>query len=310
MRLLVTGASGFSGHHLVRYLASLEEGRPEVFGVIRSVPPATDDAEVSWVTADLTDPGQSARAVRGVEPDAVIHLAGLNRGCLRDLLEVNVLGTENVLDAVAREAPSARVLVVGSSAEYGYAGHAPVPEENPLRPVTPYGLSKAAQGLLALRYHAVRHLSVAVAVPFNLIGPGLPESFVAGRIVRQAQEIAGGRRSAMELVGLESRRDFVDVRDAAAAYWRLLAADGFEERIAGNRFNIGSGTARSIAEVVDLVRRLTGVGFDVRLQGMSEPDPVPAQAADTTRIRAAIGWFPELALDQSLRDMLAWTRPE
>ncbi len=302
MRVLVTGASGFTGRHMVDYLVSLPGVRPEIFGMSRSPPPG---AGTRWVQADLTDGASVARVVRDVLPDLVIHLAGLNRGSLRRLLEVNVIGTEQLLDAVLHEAPDARVLVVGSSAEYGYAGEAPIPENAPLRPVGPYGISKAAEDLLARRYHAVHDLSVAVAVPFNLVGPGLDESFVSSRIISQALEIVRGARSAIDLQGLDSKRDFVDVRDAVAAYWQILTADGFGEHIAGEKLNIGSGTVHSIAEVVDLVQRFLGAGFEIDLPAVCPPDPVPTQTADISRIRSLVGWSPRVPLEASIRDMIA-----
>ncbi|NLX50048.1 MAG: NAD-dependent epimerase/dehydratase family protein [Methanospirillum sp.] len=308
MRLLVTGASGFTGRHLLLRLAEPGCPCPEVVTAFRTIPQGTPGTGVTPVRGDLTDAGATVRMVREAAPGAVLHLAGLNAGPLRDLLEVNVAGTGNLLDAVVAEAPSARVLVVGSSSAYGFAGEAPVPETAPLRPAGPYGVSKAAQALLALRYHAVCRLPVAVAVPFNLVGPGQPESYVCGRIVAQALEVAEHRREEVELAGLGSRRDFVDVRDAVAAYLRLLLADGFDDRIAGRMFNVGSGSARSVGEVLEIAGRAVGTELPVRLPDEIPPDPVPSQAADTSRIRETVGWAPAIALETSIRDMVAHAR--
>jgi GDP-4-dehydro-6-deoxy-D-mannose reductase len=304
MRVLVTGASGFSGRHMIHHLASPSGEGPEIFGLIRSSS-LQDENGMIPVKADLMDRDQVARLVHDVAPDIVIHLAGLNRGPLKDLLEVNVVGTEHLLDAILHLVPEARVLVVGSSAEYGYAGEEPVRETAPLHPVSPYGISKAAQDLLAIRYHSVYNLSVAIAVPFNLIGPGLPDSFVTSRIISQAMEIVGGKRSTIDLLGLASRRDFVDVRDAVAAYWQIASADGYEERIAGEKINIGSGTAHSIAEVLDLVRRILGAEFAVKIPEKSPLDAIPTQIADINRMRKLVGWSPRITLETSIRDMLA-----
>lgn len=305
MRVLVTGASGFSGRHMIRHLASLPGERPEIFGVYRSTPLRSEEGAIP-VDADLVNRDRTAQVVRDVAPDVVVHLAGLNRGSLQELLEVNVIGTDHLLDAVLHEAPGARILVIGSSAEYGYAGPGPVPETAPFRPVSPYGVSKAAEELLALRYHRVHSLAVAVGVPFNLVGPGLPESFVCSRIVRQVLEIVGGERSTMDLNGLDSRRDFLDVRDAVAAYWQLLTVGGFGERVAGEKFNIGSGTDHSIAEVLEIVRRLTGQKLEVRLPANVSPDHIPAQTADIRRVSGCIAWSPRFSLEASIRDMLAY----
>lgn len=303
MRVLVTGASGFTGRHMLSHLSSAQRGSLEIFGTCRSAAPPPGDGVV-WAPMDLLDRAGVAGVVRDLSPDLVVHLAGLNRGPLDDLLQANVTGAGNLLDAVLREAPDARVLVVGSSAAYGYAGEGPIGEDAPLRPVTPYGVSKAAQALLALSYHALYGLPVAVAVPFNLIGPGLPVSFVGGRIVEQALEVSRGERSAIELRGIDSRRDFVDVRDAAAAYLAILNADRFEERVAGRRINVGSGTSRSVSDLLEVVRRTLGGRIRVELPECPLPDPVPTQTADIGRIRSLTGWSPRIAFDTSVRDML------
>lgn len=303
MRVFVTGASGFSGRHMIRHLSSLPGERPEIFGGYRSSPHPPLDGAIP-VEADLMSRDQTTRAVRDVAPDLVIHLAGLNRGSLQELLEVNVIGTEHLLDAVRDEAPCARTLVIGSSAEYGYAGEGPVPETAPLRPVGPYGISKAAEELLALKYHRVHNLSVAVAIPFNLVGPGLPESFVCSRIIGQAIEIMAGERCVIDLARVDSRRDFVDVRDAVAAYWQLLTIEGFDEQCAGKKFNIGSGADRSIEEVVNFVRQIIGDNYAVNLPAFSPPEHIPTQIADITRIHDLAGWTPRYTLERSIRDML------
>jgi GDP-4-dehydro-6-deoxy-D-mannose reductase len=308
MRVLVTGASGFTGRHVLRHIASVPGGPHEIVGTCRSAAPSHGDGVV-WAPADLLDREGVAGLVRDLPPDLVVHLAGLNRGPLDDLLRANVVGTEHLLDAVLREAPGARVLVVGSSAEYGYAGDGPIGEDAPLRPVTPYGVSKAAQSLLALSYHARYGLPVAVAVSFNLIGPGLPASFVGGRIVAQALEVSRGERAAVELRGTDSRRDFVDVRDAAAAYLAILCADRFDERVAGQRVNVGSGVSRSVAELLEVVCRALGGRIGVALPGCPPPDPVPAQTAAIGRIQALAGWSPGIAFETSIRDMLRGSTP-
>jgi GDP-4-dehydro-6-deoxy-D-mannose reductase len=270
-----------------------------IFDAIRRTPRTAqrDEYEITSSIQILIDDGYPVYPAEIVSTDINLTIAS-------DLLRANVTGTGNLLDAVLREAPGARVLVVGSSAEYGYAGTDPIGEGAPLRPVTPYGVSKAAQTLLALSYHALYGLPVAVAVPFNLVGPGLPASFVGGRIVAQALEVSRGERSAVELRGIDARRDFVDVRDAAAAYLAVLCADRFEERVAGQKVNVGSGTSRSVAELLEVVRRVLGTPIRVELPESPSPDPVPAQTADIGRIMDLTGWSPRIAFETSVRDML------
>ena len=176
--------------------------------------------------------------------------------------------------------------------------------------MSPYGISKAAEGLLAIGYHTVHNLPVAVAVPFNLIGPGLPESFVSSRIVRQAMEIVNGERSAIDLRGLDSRRDFVDVRDAVAAYWQIVSADGYEERIAGAKINVRLGDRSLDHGRTGPCSTVPWGRVDVQPAAQSLPDPIPAQTADITRDqeRDFVGWSPRIPLETSIRDMLAHSK--
>jgi len=170
MKILVTGASGFTGHYMVDYLLALPGSDLEIFGLYKTHVPS-DRNGCRYIQGDLCNRDETRALIRSVSPDAVLHLAGINRGTLHDLLRINVLGTQNLLDAVVQERPDCRVLVVGSSAEYGYAGSDPIAEDAPLRPVGAYGISKVAEDLLARSYASVHKLNVAVVRPFNLIRP-------------------------------------------------------------------------------------------------------------------------------------------
>jgi len=307
MKVLVTGASGFSGRHMIRYMASLQEDVPEIYGLYRSTMPERIPG-CTYIRGDLKNRNQIAALVRHITPDAIIHLAGLNQGTLEDLLIANVIGTENLLESAREEKPDTRVLVIGSSAEYGFSGEGPIPETAPLRPVGNYGVSKAAEDLLAMRYAAAYNLPISVARPFNLVGPGQPPAFVCGRIVAQAVEIESGRRTGMELAGLDARRDFVDVRDAARAYWMLIAHEAFAERCAGKAFNVGSGRDTSVAEVLRCVEAIAGTRYEVALPPSLPAELVPTQRSDNTVIEKETGWEPEIPLRRSLEDMILDTR--
>jgi GDP-4-dehydro-6-deoxy-D-mannose reductase len=296
-RSLVTGASGFVGRHLAAHLT--ERGH-EVHGFGRRQPSGWDGP---WHAGDLGDPRRLRAVVAQAEPDFVFHLAGLMRGELEELLAVNVVGTEQLLAAVRAERPEARVLVAGSAAEYGLAheDELPITEHQPLRPVSPYGVAKVAQSLLAAQAALRQGLVVVRTRSFNLTGPGEPETLVCAAFARQLVEVERRTRAPILRVGnLESLRDFVDVRDAVRAY-ALVAESG----TSGAVYNVASGRAVAIEDVLERLRALSGV--DARIE--EEPArrvvlDVPAQRGDATRLRVELGWTAEVDLETSLADLL------
>jgi GDP-4-dehydro-6-deoxy-D-mannose reductase len=283
-RALVTGAGGFVGSHLVR---DLQENGFDVTAVGRS-------------SGDVTDPQAIRRLVGEARPTHVFHLAGVREGPLDELLRVNVCGTVNTLEAVAVEAPDARVVVVGSAAEYGETTRDPVDEDHPLRPVTDYGVVKAAQGLAAAAVGARRALHVTRVRLFNLLGPGEPTSFVASAIAARIAAIqAGAERPPLRTGDLTTRRDFVDVRDAVRAL-RVVAARGE----AGAVYNVCSGRATLVGELVEQLLDLAGL--DIAVDSVPEPAAanVRGHAGNAERLRVATGWQPERSLHDSLADVL------
>lgn len=303
MKVLVTGASGFTGHYLIKHLLPLFDDEPQIWGISRSVPQISHPG-CTHLQADLSQMDQIDTVIKRVSPDAIIHLAGLNQGTLNELLQANVVNTENLLDAVRKGSPDARVLVVGSSAEYGYAGDLPIKEDAPLHPIGAYGISKVAEDLLAIRYNIAHGLRVAVARPFNLIGPGQPDSFACGRLTYQAAEIRDGQREIFELSGGDARRDFVDVRDAVDAYWRLISHENFEKKVAGLAFNIGSGRSYSVSEVIKEISVIIGRSHPVNMPESPLRELVPVQIADNTLIEKETGWRPSIPINYSLKEMI------
>jgi GDP-4-dehydro-6-deoxy-D-mannose reductase len=302
MKVLVTGASGFTGQQMIRHL--LEKDGLTVTGLVRKLPPLFFGDNFSCVGADLLDRARLFDVLSTVRPDRIIHLAGLNHGSLKELLDVNEAGTRNLLDAAFKTNPECRVLVIGSSAAYGNAGNDPVTEDTPLRPLGDYGVSKAAQDTLALKHHASCGSRVSVARPFNLVGPGQPPSFICGRIVQQVIEIEHGQRDALDILETSSSRDFIDVRDAVRAYWAILSHPEFSQQCAGRAFNIGSEITYAIFEVISLIEEITGDRYTVRVPENPPDVPVPFLVSDTTQIRTITGWAAEISLRESLHDML------
>jgi len=303
MKVLVTGASGFTGNQLINLLSA--QGNISIVGVARE-PGARFPRmnTVSWVQGDILKRDAIVKTVSLVNPDAVIHLAGANHGSLLDLLTTNVTGTQNILDAALKVNHDCRILVISSSAVYGYAGENAIAEDQPLKPLTEYGLSKAAQDNLCQMYHKTWKCQVAIARPFNLIGPDQPASFVCGKIVQQVIEIEQGSRSSLDLLEIQSCRDFIDVRDVVRAYWALLSHPEFSRVYAGRAFNIGSGKASAISDVIRLIEKITGEQYQLRLPDVPASIPLPSQQSDNSRIHTATGWTHAIQLQDSLRDML------
>jgi GDP-4-dehydro-6-deoxy-D-mannose reductase len=307
MTILVTGATGFSGQALVRHL--LSAGELDISGIARFVPEKSGPGPgVRLFACDLTDRKQVAEVLSQLRPDRIIHLAGLNRGKAFDLFRANITGTENLLDAVLDINPGCQILVVSSSAVYGYAGDAPISEEMPVKPVGEYGMSKAAQEKVVLERQVKRGAQVAIARTFNLVGPGQPDSLLCGRIVKQVVEIERGGRKTLELLETRSYRDFIDVRDAVRAYRALISHPEFTDMCSGRIFNVGSGKAHAVSDVISLIEEITGQTFVVDLPEDPPIVPIPYQQGDISRIRNLTDWQPEISLKKTLADMLAAAR--
>jgi GDP-4-dehydro-6-deoxy-D-mannose reductase len=290
-RALVTGARGFVGSHLVR---ELEDNGFDVLAA-------------GHTDGDVTDPYAMRRLVAAARPAHVFHLAGVREAPLDALLLVNVGGTVNLLDAVAKEASSARVVVVGSAAEYGETDREPVVEEHPLGPVTNYGIAKAAQGLAAAAVAARAGIHLARVRLFNLLGPGEPRSFVASALAARIAAIQAGTEAPPLRTGdLTTRRDFVDVRDAARAL-RLVATHGE----AGAVYNVCSGRTTRIGELVEQLLDLAGLDVAVESVPEAAATNVRGHAGSAERVRAATRWEPQRSLRDSLADVwVAQHHPE
>ena len=306
MNVIVTGASGFTGRNLIRYLLALPGDVPNIQGLSRSAPQISHP-RYTHIEADLGQINRIRHILKNISPDAIIHLAGRNNGTLTELLHSNVINTRNLLEAVLQNGLNPRILVIGSSAEYGYAGLEPIAETAPLRPVGAYGVSKVAQDLLSISYHYAHALNIAVARPFNIIGPVQADSFICGRLVRQTMEIQAGTREAIELNGGDTRRDFIDVRDVADAYWKLISHDNFHSQITGHAFNIGSGKSTSILEVIRELSAITGITVPIIMNQSKGKELVPEQISDITLMHSRTGWVPSISLNHSLKNMMEQT---
>lgn len=296
MHVLITGIGGFVGPRLARHL--LEMGHRVSGTWLESAPPPKTSPiprDVDLYHADLLDPASLEKAVRLSSPDAVVNLAGLSHvgeSWKRpgEYFRVNVIGTENLLDAAG-----GRPVVVASSAEvYGPVPEEeqPIGEDRPVDPRSPYALTKAAAERLALQRGAV------VARAFNLVGPGQAASFALPSFASQLVGIANGGEPVLRVGNLSARRDFVHVDDGAAAF-RVLAERGHP----GHVYNIASGRAVTIAEALERLMAVSGVRAEVREDAdRMRPVDLPLLLGDSNRLRR-LGWEPRRTLDDGLLDL-------
>jgi GDP-4-dehydro-6-deoxy-D-mannose reductase len=305
MRILVTGAAGFTGNRMMEYLTA--QGAIEPVGLIRRSNLMNERETKSFIVADLLAPESLHTAIAGFCPDAVIHLAGLTRGTSEALHAANVTGTKNLLDATVAANPACRILVISSSAVYGYAGDLPIPETAPLRSISDYGKSKVAQEELAMSYNP-GDAAIAVTRPFNLVGPGQIASFVCGRIVNQVISIERGEKETLDLWEISSSRDLIDVRDIVRGYWALVSRPDFASDCSRKVFNLGSGSSYRISEIISIVEEITGEHYNIQLPDAVQDAAIPTQRSDNSRITALTGWKPIIPLKETLRDMLDYER--
>lgn len=315
MRVLITGVTGFVGSHAAEF--ALAQGA-EVFGACRwrSNPENIESlrTRLLLVEADLRDQSSVTELLENTRPDYILHLAGQSQVMASwhapaETLQTNVIGQVHLLEAIRhRGAPFPRVLVVGSSEEYGLVqeNELPVTEDQQLRPLSPYAVSKIAQDLLAHQYFRSYGIPCLRARAFNHDGPRRGEVFVTSAFARQIAEIELGLREPVILVGnLKARRDYTDVRDIVRGYWMLL-----ERGLPGEVYNLCSGRSHSIREVLDFfLAQATVRDIEVREDpARLRPSDVPNLYGSAAKIHAAIGWAPSIPLEQTLKDVLNYWR--
>lgn len=268
-------------------------------------------SRLSVLTVELTDAQSTRRAVEEAAPDTVFHLAAQSSVAASfddplGTIQNNAATLLNVLNAVREAAPSARVLVVSSGEVYGRGiPGKPIDEEVPFRPENPYAVSKCVQDLLGLQYHLAHGLSIVRVRPFNHIGPGQSDRFVASSFARQIAEIEAGQHEPIISVGnLDARREFTDVRDMVAAY--RLAVERGEPGVA---YNLGQGDGVAIRDLLNRLIEQCRVPVTVQVDpARLRPVDVPALVCDATLFRTQTGWRPRILLTESLRDMLDYWR--
>jgi len=336
VRIFITGVTGMAGSHLAEYLLQRED--LEVYGTFRwrsrmdnldslkedgrlniiasdleaTLPNRSNSSKLNLMEADITDPFSMKRVVATVKPDRIFHLAAQSYVPVSwiapaETLHTNVVGTVNLLEAVRAAGIDPIIHIAGSSEEYGYVlpNELPVTESNPLRPLSPYGVSKVAQEMLAYQYFRSYGLKTIVSRGFNHEGPRRGEVFVTSSLAKQIAEIEKGLKDAVLYTGdLSSKRDWSDVRDFVKAYWLVV-----EKCTPGEVYNIGSGVAKEVREMLDMLLGMTDASIEVKLDpARLRPSDAKVLVCDATKFRKSTGWQPQIPFEKTLKDLLNYWR--
>ena len=245
---LVTGATGFTGRHM---LAHLRGRREAVIGTVRR-------PTEGFVTCDVTQRAEVLAVLAKHKPDEVFHCAGTFTNTWDPDFGTNALAAKHLLEGIAELGLPSRVLLIGSAAEYGWPEAGAVPETAPLRPVSVYGLTKVMQTQIMGFAHRQLKGDVVMARTFNLLGEGCSPALFPGRVQQQIAALKAGKTDCIQVGPLESRRDYLPVTEAAAAYDRIL-----QRGVSGEVYNVGSGHATPLTEVLRGLLAPHGLDLDV-----------------------------------------------
>jgi GDP-4-dehydro-6-deoxy-D-mannose reductase len=308
--VLITGAGGFVGGHLVEYLLTLPG--LSLHAAVQDPPgqnPRLDaKPDIGQYEVDLRSVGAVRALLDAIRPDLVFHLAAMADVAKSfanpwETLENNIIAQVNLLEAARGLRLDCRMLVVSSAEIYGAAGAGgqPMNEETPFRPTSPYSVSKVTQDMLGLQYFLAHKMAIIRARPFNHIGPNQRGGFVAADFASQIAEIEAVRRAPVIAVGnLSAERDFTDVRDVVRAYYLMLV-----QGEPGEAYNVCSGRAYSVRYLLDTLLRYSTVPIEVRQdEARMRPSDVPRRVGDATRLRQRTGWEPTIPFEQTLLDIL------
>lgn len=317
--VLVTGAAGFVGSHLIHALASSHSASDSIVAWRRAArsgrpisghPPRDygNHADVHWQEVDILQADDVRAAVDAAAPSSIYHCAGVASVCdswddTRTPLEGNVKGTDNLLQAVVSSGLSTKILIPGSALVYRPASRA-LREDGPIGPLSPYGLSKLAQEMLARRY-AEEGLPVLSTRSFTHVGPGQSVSYAASSFAYQIAQIEAGHTPPLIRVGnLDAQRDITDVRDTVSAYLALMG-----QGLPGRIYNVCSGQAHRIADVLEILLTQASVPISIEIDELRlRPSDNPVLMGDPSRIRQDTGWRPRIPLRQTLEDLLDYWR--
>ena len=304
--LFVTGAEGFTGTHLVQYLR--RRGYEVVGGVRnRARKLAFERQHGRAIVCDVSDAINVARAVAGVKPEGIIHLAGMaapHDAATEPLAAYQsiVTGWANLLDAVRRAVPRARVVMASACEVYGSAGNdgRPLREDTPLRPVNTFGALKATAESIARTFFDAYHMNVSIARPFHYTGPGQSDrSFFTAVARRVLGWNPAAQGDVIEFPDLDCQRELLHVNDVVEAYHHLL-----EEGRPNEVYNLSSGQSCTVRQMVEAIIRLARQNLRVTPLANADGPPIRALCGDNTKIREQCGWQPTRTMEDAVRSLV------
>ena len=315
MRILITGITGFAGSHLADFLLA-ERKDVDIYGMVRWRS-KTENIEhirdkIKLYECDIRDAYSVNKVIREVRPERIFHLAAqsfvpTSWRAPAETLTTNVIGELNIFEAVRQNGIDPLIHIAGSSEEYGLVkkDEIPIKETNPLRPLSPYAVSKVGQDLLGYQYFKSYGLKIIRTRGFNHTGPRRGEVFVCSDFAKQVARIEKGKQKPIIKVGnLKAKRDFTDVRDMVRAYWLVL-----EKGKIGEVYNICSNKAYSIKEVLDILLSLSRKRIKIEEDPQRmRPSDVPILLGDNTKFKKETGWQPEISFEKSIKDLLDYWR--
>lgn len=313
MKVLIIGITGFAGTSMYHFLTHEDIS---LYGTFRH---STKNRNIVdnfnraiLLECDINDVYSVERVLNEVQPDIIFHFASYVSvfSSFKNplpIFQTNIIGTANLLEAVKKIVPEAKILIPGSAEEYGKVPEdkMPIKEDYPLNPVNPYAISKKVQEEIGLYYFKTFGLNIHFTRTFHYTGPEQPLGFVCSDLAKQVVDAERGKIKSVKVGNLEAKRDFTDIRDVVKAYWAVINSGN-----AGEVYNVCSGKSIKIQEILDKLIKFSGKDISVEIdENKLRPSDVPDFVGDNMKLKS-MGWMPEYTIDDSLTELLEWWRNE
>lgn len=314
MKVLITGIAGFVGSHLAEFL--LQKKNVKIYGIDRWLT-RLDNIEhikdkIALIECDLTDPFSTHSELEKIRPDLIFHLAAqsfvpTSWSAPHDTLTTNIIGQLNIFESIRKLNLKTKIQIACSSEEYGlvHKNEVPIKETNPLRPLSPYAVSKIGQDFLGYQYFKSYNMFIVRTRGFNHTGPRRGENFVSSNFAKQIALIENSKQKPVIEVGnLNAIRDFTDVRDMVRGYWLAL-----EKCKPGEEYNICTGKGIKIKDMLNMLLKLANKKIEIKQDpARLRPSDVQILIGDNSKFRKQTGWKPEIPFEKTLRDLLTYWR--